>query len=207
MSDNSRVRVSIVGVVVVALFSTLIARLWFLQSGPENSLKVQAVVNSTRVIQTENPRGEILDSTGEVLVGDTASWAVTVDRDLSKSTVARVLGQLGEQLKLPVTSLESQYTSERQSSLEPAVVALNVSQPDRLAILQDPEDYPGVHVVELTVRAYPALDNGGDAAQVLGYVGEVDATELENLKKHGYLPGDDVGKAGAEAAFESVLRG
>ena len=207
MSDNSRVRVSIVGVVVVVLFSTLLARLWFLQSGPEDNLKVQAVVDNTRVIQTENPRGEILDNTGEVLVKDTASWAVTVDRNLSKSTAGRVLGQLAEQLKLPVASLESQYTSERQSPLEPAVVALNVSQPDRLAILQDQEDYPGVHVVELTVRAYPTLDDGEDAAQVLGYVGEVDATELANLKKLGYQPGDEVGQAGAEAAFESVLRG
>ncbi|MGO9876364.1 MAG: penicillin-binding transpeptidase domain-containing protein [Acidimicrobiia bacterium] len=207
MSDNSRVRVSIVGVVVVVLFSTLLARLWFLQSGPDDSLKVQAVVDSTRVIQTDNPRGEILDSTDEVLVKDTASWAVTLDRNLSKSTAARVLGQLAEQLKLPVASLESQYTSDRQSPLEPAVVAFDVSQPDRLAILQDQEDYPGVHVVELTVRAYPALDSGEDAAQLLGYVGEVDATELETLKTRGYQPGDDVGQAGAEAAFESVLRG
>ena len=55
LSDNSRVRVSIVGVVVVALFSTLLARLWFLQSGPENSLKVQAVVDSTRVVADREP--------------------------------------------------------------------------------------------------------------------------------------------------------
>src|ERR1700689_5192577 len=150
MSDNSRVRVSIVGVVVVALFSTLLARLWFLQSGPENSLKVQAVVDSTRVLQTENPRGEILDRNGVVLVKDRAAWAVTVDRDLSKHTAARVLGQLAEQLKLPEKDLESQYTSQRQSPLEPAVVALDVPQPERLAILQNQQDYPGVHVVGLT---------------------------------------------------------
>src|SRR4029077_7157106 len=84
MSDNSRVRVSIVGIVVVALFSTLLARLWFLQSGPEDSLKVQALVDSTRVIQTESPRGEILDRNGIVLVRDRASWAVTIDRDLTQ---------------------------------------------------------------------------------------------------------------------------
>ena len=78
MSDNSRVRVSIVGVVIVALFSTLLARLWFLQSGPEDSLKVQAVVQSTRVLQTPMPRGEIKDRNGEVLVRDRLSWAVTV---------------------------------------------------------------------------------------------------------------------------------
>jgi len=94
MTDSSRVRVSIVGVVVVALFSTLVARLWFLQSGAENSLKVQAAVASTRVIQTESPRGEILDRKGLVLVKDRPSWAVTIDRTLSKPTATRVIGQL-----------------------------------------------------------------------------------------------------------------
>ncbi len=204
MSDNSRVRVSIVGVVVVALFSTLLARLWFLQSGPEDSLKVQAVVDSTRVIQTQSPRGEILDRNGTVLVKDAASWAVTVDRTLPKRTAARVLGQLAEQLGVPEQELESQYTSLRQSPLEPAVVALDVNQPDRLSILQDPEDYPGVHVVELTVRSYP---QGDLAAQVLGYVGEINATQLAENKKLGYQAGDEIGETGAEAAFESVLRG
>src|SRR4029079_11072971 len=102
MSDNSRVRVSIVGVVVVALFCTLLARPWFLQAGPENNLKVQAIADSTRVIQTESPRGEILDVNGNVLVKDRASWAVTVDRDLAPATAKRVLEQLQERLKIPV---------------------------------------------------------------------------------------------------------
>jgi len=137
MTDSSRVRVSIVGVVVVALFSTLLARLWFLQSGAESSLRVQADIASTRVIQTESPRGEILDRNGVVLVKDRPSWAVTVDRTLSKKTTARVLGQLAEQLGIPVAALQYQYTSVRQSPLKPAVVALDVSQENRLAILQD----------------------------------------------------------------------
>ncbi len=46
MSDNSRVRVSIVGVVIVALFASLFARLWFLQMGPEQ--KLGKVVEHTR---------------------------------------------------------------------------------------------------------------------------------------------------------------
>ena len=204
MSDNSRVRVSIVGVVVVALFCTLLARLWFLQAGPENSLKVQAIVDSTRVIQTESPRGEILDREGRVLVKDRASWAVTVDRDLKPATATTVLSQLQELLKIPVKTLTSQYTSARQSPLEPAVVALDVNQPDRLSIMQDPQDYPGVHVKQLTVREYP---QGDLAAQVLGYVGEVPDAKLKSLMKRGYEPGEDIGLAGAEAAFERVLRG
>src|SRR5258708_5716633 len=137
MSDNSRVRVSIVGVVVVALFSTLLVRLWFLQSGSENSLKVQAVVDSTRVIQTQTPRGEIRDSNGAVLVRDRASWAVTSDRTLSKRGRDKVIGQLGELPPAKVSAPLSQYESARQPPPHPAVVALDVAQPDRLEILQD----------------------------------------------------------------------
>src|SRR5258706_7367803 len=204
MSDNSRVRVSIVGVVVVALFSTLLVRLWFLQSGPEDSLKVQAVVDSTRTILTPTPRGEIRDRNGAVLVRDRASWAVTVDRDLSKRTRDKVIGQLAELLHLKVGDLRSQYESDRQSPLQPAVVALDVKQPDRLEILQDPQNYPGVHVKALTVREYP---QGDLAAQVLGYVGEVPQDKLAQVKNRGYQPGDQIGLAGAESAFESELRG
>jgi penicillin-binding protein 2 len=204
MSDNSRVRVSIVGVVIVALFSTLLARLWFLQSGPEDSLKVQAVVDSTRVIQTQTPRGEIRDRNGVVLVRDRPSWAVTIDRDLKKSARDKVIGQLAELLHVDVSLLLSHYESDRQSQLEPAIVALDVTQPDRLEILQDPQNYPGVHVKALTVREYP---QGDLAAQVLGYVGEVPKEDSARLAKRHYEPGDQIGLAGAESAFESELRG
>jgi penicillin-binding protein 2 len=205
MTDSSRVRVSIVGVVVVALFSTLLVRLWFLQSGAEGDLKVRADIASTRVIQTESPRGAILDRNGVVLVQDRPSWAVTVDRSLSERTATRVLGQLGEQLGIPIDTLESQYVSKRQSPLKPAVVALDVAQENRLAILQDPQDYPGVHVTRLTVRFYP--EGSELAAQLLGYVGEVPEEDMTRLEERGYQPGDSIGQAGIEAVFESVLRG
>jgi penicillin-binding protein 2 len=204
MSDNSRVRVSIVGVVIVALFSTLLVRLWFLQSGPEDSLKVQAVVDSQRLIQTQTPRGEIKDRNGVVLVRDRPSWAVTIDRDLVKSSRDKVIGQLAELLHIKVSQLLSRYESDRQSPLQPAVVALDVSQPNRLEILQDPQNYRGVHVKALTVREYP---KGDLAAQLLGYVGEVPSEELPRLKKARYQAGEQIGLAGAEAAFESELRG
>jgi penicillin-binding protein 2 len=182
----------------------LLVRLWFLQSGAESNLKVQAEVASTRVIQTESPRGEILDRNGRVLVRDRPSWAVTVDRTLPERTVDRLLGQLGEQLGLDPKDLASQFHSKRQSQLKPAIVALDVSQKNRLAILQDPQDYPGVHVTRLTVRTYP---QGPIAAQLLGYVGEVPEEDMARLERRGYQPGDSIGQAGVEAVFESVLRG
>jgi penicillin-binding protein 2 len=207
MSDDSRVRVSIVGVVIVALFASLFARLWFLQMGPDQALGNVVSTLGTRVIQTESPRGEILDSNGRVLAQDVASWAVTVDRNLPSKTVSRVLGSLAEVLGVPEKTLRANYNSVRQSPLKPAVVALNVPLPKQLAIREHSEDYPGVDVVELTVRKYPY---DGLLSQVLGYLGEVDALDAQQykaLQKRGYQPGDLIGRDGVEAAYESDLRG
>jgi penicillin-binding protein 2 len=210
MSDNSRVRVSIVGVVIVALFSSLLVRLWFLQMGPEQKLRAEAIALSTRRIQTESPRGSIRDRNGFVLARDRAAWAVTLERDLDSRTRARVLGQLSETLGEDLGDLRENYESERQSPLRPAIVALDILAQGRLAILEHQDDYPGVHVVLLTVREYPVGNQFGQptlAGQVLGYVGEIDGQQLKTLKRKGYQPGDLIGRDGVEAAYENMLRG
>jgi penicillin-binding protein 2 len=210
MNDNSRVRISMIGVVIVALFGALLARLWFLQVGPDRSLAAVATQNGTRVIRTDTQRGRILDRNGMVLAEDEVEWAVTVDRNLSKATHKMVMGQLSETLDKPVAKLEDMFNSLQQSPLKPAIVALNVNESQRLAILERQEDFPGVGVTEQWVRTYPAAAALNDqylAAQVLGYVGEIDATQLKQLKSKGYVAGDEIGKDGVEAAYESWLRG
>ncbi len=159
------------------------------------------------MIQTESPRGEILDRNGKILAQDVAAWAVTVDRDLAKKTLDQVLGQLAEVLGTSEKTLRANYDSVRQSPLTPAIVDVNVPLAAQLAIREHNEDYPGVNVVELTIRKYPY---DGLASQLLGYLGEVDAfgaKQLKVLEAKGYAPGDLIGRDGVEAAFESVLRG
>jgi penicillin-binding protein 2 len=206
MSDNSRVRVAIVGVVIVALFCALLARLWFLQMGAEEALKVEAVARATRVVQTESPRGRILDRNGVVLVDNRAAWAITVDRQLDNDARDLVLGQLAEVLapQYTVEQLAANFDDLRQSPLKPAIVAVDVDEKSRVAILEHIEDYPGTRVQKLTVRRYP---NGQAAAHLLGYVGEISDEQLEAHRADGYLEGEAIGKAGAERAFESDLRG
>jgi penicillin-binding protein 2 len=206
MTDNSRVRVAILGVVVVALFGALVARLWFLQMGGEEELKFRAVARATRTIQTESPRGRILDCNGAVLVENVAEWAVTIDRQMDKATRKRVLGQLAEVLapQYDAQQLEENFNDLRQSPLKPAIVAVGVPEQARIAILEHIEDYPGTKVQKLTVRHYP---NGDVAAHLVGYVGEISDEQLKTRRATGYLEGDTIGKDGAERAFETQLRG
>ena len=177
MSDNSRVRVSIVGVVIVALFASLFARLWFLQMGPEQSLgQRRELARRTRVIQTESPRGEILDRNGKVLAQDVAAWAVTVDRDLEPDDARPGPGPArggaadpGEDAAArTTTACASRRSSPRSSRCDPARAAAR----DPRA----PRGLSGRAVIELTIRSYPY---DGLASQLLGYVGEIGARPAE----------------------------
>lgn len=210
MNESSRVRVSIVGVVVVALFASLFARLWFLQTGPEQRLRDDAAALASRQVQTPSPRGRILDRNGIVLARDRAAWAMTLDRSLEPEVRDRVIGSLSELLGIERKDLLRSYESPRQSSLLPAVVALDVPIARRLAVLEHPDAYPGVNVERLTVREYPAGARFGApalAAQLLGYVGEINADQLADRRADGYQAGDLIGRNGIEAAYESELRG
>jgi penicillin-binding protein 2 len=96
------------------------------------------------------------------------------------------------------------YDSNRQSPLVPAIIAVRIPVEQQIAIREHRDDYPGVNVIELTIRRYPY---DGLASQVLGYVGEIGADQLKPLKAKGYQAGDLIGRDGVEAAYESVLRG
>src|SRR5262249_9148778 len=157
-----------------------------LQMGPERGLKAEVIASNTRKIETESPRGRILDRNGKVLAADRAAWAITVDRKLKPAERDRLLGQLSDLLGKPQTDLQANYESPRQSVLTPAVVALDITPDQRLAIMQHQDDYPNVHIEQLTVRTYPMatkLNDPGLAAQVLGYVGEISQDQLAALKK------------------------
>jgi penicillin-binding protein 2 len=64
--------------------------------------------------------------------------------------------------------------------------------------------FPGVEVVEASVRDYP---QGTMAAHILGWVGQISADELKSRAFKGYGPNDLVGKAGLELQYEKYLRG
>ena len=78
MSPQLALRVAIVGTFALAIFAILFFRLWFLQVLSSNQYAHAASVNFVRNVDVPAPRGEILDSSGQILASSRRAYAVEI---------------------------------------------------------------------------------------------------------------------------------
>lgn len=210
MSESPRLRLAVVGVVVVSLFSALFARLWYLQVLDSKSFVTAATTNQIRLVYENAPRGRILDRAGRVLVDNRRTQAITVNRnELEKLDDAdEVKGRLAALLNISREELDKRIGDVRYSQYKPIPVAEGDAVPEELYIYvkEHQADFPAVEATVVSQRTYPN-EPASLAAHLLGYVGEINDRELEARKQDGYRLGDNVGKNGAEFVYEPILRG
>lgn len=213
---NESRRMGFLAFFAVALFGVLIARLWFLQVMEGQSFEAVASGNRTRPIYTEAPRGRIFDAQGRVLADRRESLAVVLDwtelRDLDDAGRKEIFTAVAEELnrvgiKVKVSELADRFESARNGSLKPVVVADDVGEEVWVAVQE--RDLPGFSVERRWIRTYPY---GTIGAHIIGYTGTVsDSGRAEDLNDTNpdkvYFAGDELGMAGVERLFESVLRG
>src|SRR5581483_168057 len=202
--ESPRLRLGIVAIVVVSLFAALLARLWYLQVLAAPQYRVQANTNRVRTIYTEAPRGRILDRQGRILVDNRVTDAVVVSREEMGSRSAEVIPRLAQVLNMQASDVQNRLSDKRYSPFKPIPVATDVPKETIIFIREHQSDFPGVSGVQLTERYYPY---GSLGAQMLGWVGEINGTELAANKKKGYKEGDSIGKSGIEKVYEDDLRG
>ena len=203
-ADTTRLRMGILAIVVISLFSALLARLWYLQVLAAPAFKTEAQLNSVRFVYTEAPRGRILDRNGKVLVGNRVVPTVVVDKTELGDKPDDVIRHLSALVHVPENVLEDRIDDPRYSPFKPIPVVDDVPKETLIHIREHQDEYPGVQGVMLTKRFYP---NGSLAAHVVGYVGEINDKELAPRKSKGYRAGDSIGKSGVELAYEDELRG
>ncbi|HEX8770735.1 MAG TPA: penicillin-binding protein 2 [Acidimicrobiales bacterium] len=201
--DSPRLRLGVLGVVVISLFAALLARLWYLQVLAAPELRVEAQRNSVRLVESEGTRGRILDRKGRVLVGNRVSNAVVVSRQAADKK-PEILSRLAPVLGVPEAELGKRIHDSRFSPFKPVPLAEDVPKEKLIYIREHQADFPGVDGVQLARRDYP---EGVLGAQLLGYVAEINEKELAAHKDRGYKQGDTIGKAGVESAYEADLRG
>ncbi|HYY44980.1 MAG TPA: penicillin-binding protein 2, partial [Actinomycetota bacterium] len=208
--DGTKLRLAVLGVLVVAAFTALFSRLWFLQVLASDQYRTLAKENSVRLVYSEPPRGRILTSDHMVLVDNRQSLTVTIDRQtLTKPRLkALVIRRLSRLLHVKAKDIKARLHDGTVSPYKPVPVVNDVGKRKAVYIQEHQEMFPGVAISQIPVRYYP---HGGEAAQVLGYTGEISEEQLKEpyfkRARPPYQAGDIVGKSGIEREYDHYLRG
>ncbi len=214
--DSRRLRLSILGVIGLALLVTLVVRLWYLQVVTSEQFVERAAGNIIRTVPEPAPRGRIFDVHGRELVGNRVVNVVTMDAFILRDRIGtaqrqRLALELARQLSRSGVLTKSVELAEALA--DPAYgpfdripLAVGVSDAIKVFLAERNEEFPGVEVVRRTQRVYPY---GDLASHVLGYIDTITAEEIEARRNHPkrYSTVDEIGKSGVELAFEDVLRG
>ncbi|MGZ4504810.1 MAG: penicillin-binding protein 2 [Nocardioidaceae bacterium] len=223
-ATRGRLRLVVVQALVLTLFVTLFARLWFLQVLGGESYQAQAAEQSVRELVVQPARGLIVDDMGRPLVANRNAWVVEIDRTLlhkmGESQQDSLLRRVAAAVKVPYPKVLARTlvcgepgsvagTCWNGSPYQPVPVAEDVRQQVAVSIMERGEDFPGVLVESQNVRAYPA-PYGVNAAGLLGYLSPITSDELAEAKATGDTSvhgASVVGRAGLEKEYDRYLRG
>ena len=191
----------------IAIFVALAVRLWWLQVMNHESFAERARQNRTRSLLIPAPRGKIFGRNGGVLAESRPSYNIIVSRRDMRSVTEEteiLVNHLGIDHAWLVRRFEEARYEPKYESL---VVKEVASVADITWVMAHQYEYPELRVESVPQRHYP---NGGFAAHVLGYVGEVSPRELQAGRfgrENGYKMGDIIGKSGVERVYNDVLMG
>ncbi len=198
-----RLRARKINALVAVCFCLIGVRLFYLQILKGDELRKYSEANRLKKEKVFPTRGIIFDRLGRVLVDNRASYDAVVLSQYYKAT-AKMNARLAKVLEMEEAELELKLQKAKTQSFYPVLLKSDVSKDIIAAIEMDSEGFAGVDIEANVQRRYPY---GEIAAQVFGYVGEVDKWELKRDTKKVLQFGDNIGKQGLERTFDSYLRG
>ena len=207
LTPKLALRVGILGMLALAVFATLLLRLWSLQILNGEQLLRAAQNNQRRDIRVQAPRGPILDRNGNVLVTNVPGRAVQIwSSDLPKLRGVRLreIRALARVLGVPANQIGAAIMRHRHDPLTPIKIKYNASRAQVFYLDERAEDFRGVQIVPAYLRYYPYRELG---AHVLGYVSEISKEQVQALSSQGYRGGDTIGQTGIESYYDKYLRG
>jgi penicillin-binding protein 2 len=207
-SQNLRVRLRLIQVIVLVLLGLLGVRLYVLQvvNGPKYA--EVAVNQRIRLLPIPAARGVVFDRDGKMLVDSRPIYTIILSREDTKAINRNSLIEpLSEGLDIDPQILRERFDQiKNQPAFESIVIKEGANQADIAWVEGHQLELPALRVEQTPQRRYPA---DGMLAHVLGYVQEISPEQLEDprYKDKRYKPGDIIGQDGVEAVYDEYLRG
>ncbi|PAU71102.1 penicillin-binding protein 2 [Vreelandella alkaliphila] len=200
-----RVRALLAVLVVVVLTGLLTGRLAYLQIVQHDLYSTRSEKNRVRVEPLPPNRGLIYDRNGVLLAENRPTYNLTLVRE-RVDDLDETLALLVELLDLPEDDIEAfnVRSRQRQRPFQPALLMSDLSEDQIARLAVNRHRLPGVEVEAQLLRYYPDAEM---MAHSLGYVGRINAEEMQTLDAGRYAGTHFIGKTGVERFYETELHG
>ncbi|MEO6714162.1 MAG: penicillin-binding protein 2 [Mycobacteriales bacterium] len=229
MSDRSRLRLFVLQLLVLALFVTLLSRLWFLQIMAGETFVAKQEFTARQTVQTAAARGRILDAQGRQLGSNLATYVISAQyfefpralpdnaRNKKKNAVrAKVIKALSGLLQMDETQISDlttlcEYTKDSagRSTLKAGKkgVCWNGQPYQPIPIKRDVPERQAF-LIEEYAEEFPGVNATLEPVRSYPY-GELAAHVLGYIQPSGDAAdaGQLVGRTGVELQYDKVLRG
>ena len=184
--------------IIVIIGFTFIGRLSYLQLfrfSPDQILEDPAI----KKIYDYPERGYIYDRNGELMVGNQPAYDVMViPREVKPLDTLEFCALLKVDKEHFVDKMRK---ARRYSPRLPSVLVPQLSKEDYAGLQEKMRHFEGFYIQKRSLRYY----NTNSAANVLGYISEVNERDLQNNPY--YVAGELKGHTGIEKQYEELLRG
>ncbi|MDE3027163.1 MAG: penicillin-binding protein 2 [Paracoccaceae bacterium] len=190
-----------------ALVAGLGLRMWQMQVVDAAQYRMLSDQNRINIRLIPPSRGLIFDREGILIAGNEQNFSAVIVRE-DAGNVDAVLARLRELIPLSNEDMaRTRRDIKRHSPFVPITVLDRLSWDEVSRIAVNGPALPGVTPELGLSRHYPLIE---DMAHVVGYVGPVSETNLQNPNDHDPLlqiPDFQIGKIGVEAKLDRTLRG
>ena len=195
-------------VIIFALFTSLVAKLFDLQVTQHDYFSARSDGNRLHSQYVSPARGLIFDRQGELLADNQPIFNLMVVKEQVEDLDA-TLKYLSSLIRLTEEDIE-QFNARMQRNRVPfASVPLRyvLSEEEKSRVAVKSHLLPGIAIEPQFVRQYPL---GSLTAHAIGYVSEINRQELDSLSeedRENYGGTNHIGKSGIERTYEDILHG
>lgn len=197
-------RAAVAGVLALLALSLVAWRLAHLQIDRHEHFSVLSRDNRVKVQPIPPTRGLIYDAQGLLLADNLPAFALEITIEKVED-LAGPIAALSAIVPVDAKDLARFERLKRQRvRFQGVPLRLNLSPEEVARFSIDSHRFPGVDVRAELIRTYPL---GELTAHALGYVGRINAEEMERIDTSDYAGTHFIGKGGVEKAHEGVLHG
>ena len=205
---NFKLRLAVLGLLVLIAFGTLVFRFYFLQIKRYDYYQTLAENNRISIVPITPNRGLISDRNGVVLAHN--FFVYTLEITPSKiDNLDTTIAEIAKLVEISPTDLKrfnKQMGESHDFESIPLRTHLNEVEAAKFAVNR--YRFPGVELKSRLFRHYPF---GKMGSHMVGYIARINDKDIENLDDadllSNYKGSDHIGKSGIEQSYEAQLHG